>query len=114
MTDEVDNPRLKALQELRAYVAQQFRVMGISDNKIEVPQQGYIPDLLTPSGFINAPDTWTSKLADSENDLMKAEVNGVSSACSDLINQIDAEINRIFQENKQKVPEDSPEAKWPN
>lgn len=38
MTDEVDNPRLKALQELRAYVAQQFRVMGISDNKIEVPQ----------------------------------------------------------------------------
>lgn len=118
MGNKVKNPRLKALEELREHSKSTiaFR-LGIMDNAIELPPAGAstaFSDSLSPDGWVNAADTWTSKLADSQNDAVKEVMRGVETACTSLLSAIDSEISSIHASGLDMVDEDSDEAKWPN
>lgn len=52
------------------------------------------------------------KLADSENDIVRSNVNAVVVAGERLLSGIDSEINNIRANDRVRVREDDPDAKW--
>ncbi len=111
MTDKVPNLRLKALEEIRSYAKQQVTSIGLSTLVIEIPQ-GAVSDSMSPNGWVNAPDTWMSKVADDENDAVKTAMGKVVDACTNVFSTIDSEMGSIHANGLDKVPEDHPDAKW--
>ena len=64
------------------------------------------------NGWVNAPDIWTSKVADDENDAMKTAMGNVVNSCTNVFSVIDSEMGSIHANDLDMVPEDHPDAKW--
>lgn len=112
--NEVANARLEFLEKLRDVAKTAFARLGIMENAVEALPAGAAAasELQTSNGWVNAPDTWTCKLADHENDAMKEEVGKVVTACTDLLAAIDSEISRIYANGLSTVPKDHKDATW--
>ena len=113
--NEVANPRLEFLEKLRDVAKAVFARLGILENAVEAPPAGGVTttaNLQSASGWVNAPDTWTCKLADYENDAMKEEVGKVAAAFIDLLAAIDSEISSIHANGLSMVPKDHEDATW--
>lgn len=113
--NKVPNLRLKFLEELQRVAKSAFARPGIMGNSVELPPAGggvTAFDLQSPNGWVNTPDVWTCKLADSENDVVKSNVNAVVVAGQRLLSGIDSEINNIRANGRAKVREDDPDATW--
>ena len=108
---EVPNLRLKALEEIRSYAKQQVTSIGLPVLVIEIPQ-GTVSDIMSLNGWVNAPDTWTSKVADDENDAMKTAMGNVVNSCTNVFSVIDSEMGSIHANDLDMVPEDHPDDKW--
>ncbi|BDA63693.1 MULTISPECIES: hypothetical protein [Actinomyces] len=109
MGDMISNPRKRALALLRATVEKEMDPMGVEGNFVEIPS-GPVVDLTSASGGVNSPDTWTSNLADAQNDAMKAEVGSLANAFLDIISAIDSERSGM----EDMVDSESDEGRWPN
>ena len=118
MGKQVENPRLRALEELRQLSKSAIvSLLGIMDNAVQLLPTGAgtaFSDSLSPNGWVNAQDTWTSKLADLQDEAVKKAMRDVQAACDGLISAIDSEISSIHASGLDMVDEDSDEAKWPN
>ena len=110
--NKVDNLRLKFLEELQGAAKKAFVEAGVAEDGICPVGVIMAQDFQASSGWVNASDTWTCKLADSENDIVKSNVNAVSVAGARLLNGIDAEISNIHANGKDKVDENDEDAKW--
>ncbi len=113
--NKVPNLRLKFLEELQRVAKSAFARPGIMDNSVQLPPAGggvTAFDLQSPNGWVNTPDVWTCKLADSENDIVKSNVNAVVVAGQRLLSGIESEISNIYANNRAKVREDDPDAVW--
>jgi hypothetical protein len=113
--DDVPNLRLEFLEKLRGIAKDAFATLGVMDNVLEAPPAGERVttfDLLSSNGWVNSPDTWTCKLADSENDIVKSNVNAVDAAARSLLSGIDSEISNIYANDRATVPKGDPDAVW--
>ena len=113
--DDVQNRRLEFLEKLRGTAKSAFARLGVMSNVLEVPPAGEgvtTFDLQSSNGWVNSPDTWTCKLADSENDIVKSNVNAVDAAARSLLSGIDSEISNIYANDRATVPKGDPDAVW--
>ena len=114
--NKAPNLRLRFLEELYRVARSDFARPGIIAHPgIEVPPAGggvTAFDLRSLNGWVNTPDVWTCKLADSENDIVKSNVNAVVVAGVRLLSGIESEISNIYANNRAKVREDDPDAVW--
>ena len=76
------------LATLRASVVKEMEELGIQDTYVELPLPGLVKDIGSPNGYINAEDTWTGKVADSQNTDARADVFLLSSAFEDLLDDV--------------------------
>lgn len=106
------NLRLKFLEKLQGVAKKGFEEAGVVENGICPVGVVVAQEFQSPSGWVNASDTWVCKLADSENDIVKSNVNAVSAAGASLLNGVDAEISNIHANGKDKVDENDEDAKW--
>ena len=106
------NLRLKFLERLQEIAKGAFVDHGVVDNGLCLVEGVSARQFQSSNGWVNAPDTWTCKLADSHNDIVKSNVNAVSAAGSSLLGTIDSEISNIYANDKAMVREDDPDARW--
>ena len=109
--NKVENLRLKFLEELQRVAKSAFARPGIGGLP-PTAGGGTALDLQSPHGWVNRPDVWMCKLADSENDIVRSNVNAVVVAGERLLSGIDSEINNIRANDRVRVREDDPDAKW--
>lgn len=83
--------RKERLESLRSYVARKMDDLGIEESDTSPPSTGVVKDISNPSGYINAEDTWTGKVADGQNTAAKDEVGLLAAAFNDLLDAIDEE-----------------------
>lgn len=109
--NKVPNLRLKFLEELQGVAKSAFTsrdIVGLTPG-----MGGTIAyDFQTPMGWVNHPDVWECKLADSENSIVRDRVKDVVVASEKLLSGIDSEISNIHANNRAKVREDDPDARW--
>jgi hypothetical protein len=110
--NKVQNLRLKFLEELQGVAKKAFVEAGVMEGGICPVGVVMAQEFQSSSGWVNASDTWTCKLADSENDIVKSNVNSVSAAGASLLSGIDAEISNIHANGKDMVDENDEDAKW--
>ena len=112
--DKKDSPnlRLQFLERLQGIAKGAFVDNGIVDDGLCHVEGVSARQFQSSNGWVNAPDTWTCKLADSHNDIVKSNVNAVSAAGSSLLGTIDSEISNIYANDKAMVREDDPDARW--
>ena len=107
----IKNPRLEFLEKLRREAEKHFTEAGAVDDGL-----GHVhvtaKNFQSPDGWVNTPDTWTCKLADSHNDIVRSNVNAVSAACGSFLSAIDSEISRIHANGKAEVHEGDADANW--
>lgn len=108
---KVQNLRLKFLEELRVEAEKHFAEAGVVDggsSHVHVTAKNF----QSSDGWVNTPDTWTCKLADSHNDIVRSNVNAVSVACGLFLSAIDSEISSIYANGKDEVDEGDDDATW--
>jgi len=112
--DKKDSPnlRLQFLERLQGIAKGAFVDNGIVDDGLCHVEGVSARQFQSSNGWVNAPDTWTCKLADSHNDIVKSNVNAVGAAGSSLLSTIDSEISNIYANDKVKVRADDPDATW--
>lgn len=106
------NLRLQFLERLQGIAKGAFADNGIVDDGLCHVEEVSVRQFQSSNGWVNAPDTWTCKLADSHNDIVKSNVNAVSAAGSSLLSTIDSEISNIYANDRAKVRADDPDATW--
>lgn len=106
------NLRLKFLERLQEIAKGAFVDNGIVDDGLCRAEGFSVRQFQSSAGWVNAPDTWTCKLADSHNDIVRSNVNAVSTAGSNLLSAIDSEISNIHANNNAMVRADDPDATW--
>lgn len=112
--DKKDSPnlRLQFLERLQGIAKGAFVDHGIVDDGLCHVEGVSARQFQSSNGWVNAPDTWTCKLADSHNDIVKSNVNAVGAAGSSLLSTIDSEISNIYANDRAKVRADDPDATW--
>lgn len=107
----IKNPRLEFLEELRREAEKHFTEAGVVDDGL-CHVDGTAKEFQSSGGWVNTPDTWTCKLADSHNDIVRSNVNAVSVACGRFLSAIDSEISSIHANGKAEVHEGDADATW--
>ena len=72
--DKKDSPnlRLQFLERLQGIAKGAFADNGIVDDGLCHVEEVSVRQFQSSNGWVNAPDTWTCKLADSHNDIVKS------------------------------------------
>lgn len=108
---KVPNLRLRFLEELQGVANDKLTDAGVLDDGL-CHADGVAKYFMSSDGWVNTPDTWTCKLADSHNDIVKSNVNAVIAASTSLLRTIDSEIDSIFSDKRDEVREDDEDATW--
>lgn len=109
--NKVPNLRLRFLEEVQKVADEKFTEAGVLDDGL-CHADGVAKYFMSSDGWVNAPDTWTCKLADSHNDIVRSNVSAVIAASTYLQRTVDSEIDSIFSDKRDEVPEDDEDATW--